>query len=635
MSLMQKNKVHPTLDDENDSIASDGQQPTNTSVAPADALSQRDTWFGKHDFLMSCIGAAVGIGNVWRFPFLCYRNGGGAFLIPYIIVVALSGIPIFFLEVSLGQFTKSGAIKAWDSVCPLLSGIGVSTITIIFYTLCYYAVILAWALFYLFQSWRTVLPWSSCNNTWNSPNCESNYTYLKSINMTAEEANVTSPVIEYWEKHVLQISSGIDDVGGLRWELAGVLFIAWFVCYLAVFKGTKSTGKAMYFTATFPYIMLLILLIRGVTLPGAAKGIQFYLQPNMTKLAEPQVWIDAGTQVFFSYSLCIGVLLSLGSFNSYGNNCLRDTLIISVVNSGTSILAGFAIFAALGFMADEMGVEVADVAESGPGLAFIAYPKEVTMLPVSQLWSSLFFIMIFLLGISTLVTDTLALVTSIGDMYPKLFRGGKYRKEIFMGLCCFMCYLVGLSMVTRGGMYVLQLFDFYGASGFALLWTAAWQCIAVGWFYGGEKFYRAIEDMIGYRPSPFFRICWKYCSPTLCFAILIFSIVRYEPLKYNNVYEYPPVGQAVGWILAFSSILCIPLKAIWVLFKAKGSNLKEKFQNSLKCKIQTPGAVFENIGEDGIDKNDDESDVTPPPPYPGSAEKTREYKLVPDKETSM
>jgi len=323
-------------------------------------VRERDVWAGKFDFLLACCGSAVGLGNVWRFPYLCYKNGGGAFLIPYMIVVVLSGIPVFLLEVALGQQTKLGAIQSWSAICPLVSGIGLSSAVIVFFTLCYYAIILAWALFYLVNSFQTDLPWEKCDNWWNNETtCLANFTGV------ANASNYTSAVREYWEHRVLQITDGIHDLGTMRWELVGCLLVVWIVCYFTVFQGTKSTGKAMYFTATFPYIMLLILLIRGVTLPGASKGISYYLTPDVSRLGDPQVWIDAGTQVFFSYSLCIGVLVSLGSFNSYNNNCLRDTVIIACVNSGTSFLAGFAIFSALGFMAEEQGLNVEDVAEKG------------------------------------------------------------------------------------------------------------------------------------------------------------------------------------------------------------------------------------------------------------------------------
>lgn len=570
-------------------------------------IRDRDAWTGKFDFLLACCGSAVGLGNVWRFPYLCYRNGGGAFLIPYLIVVLISGIPVFLLEVALGQQTKLGAIQSWSAICPLLSGIGIASAVIVFFTLCYYAIILAWALFYLLQSFRATLPWSTCDNPWNNiTTCRESF-----VNISEEDRkNYTSPVLEYWEGNVLKITDGIHDLGTMRWELVGYLLLVWIICYFTVFKGTKSTGKAMYFTATFPYVMLIILLVRGVTLDGASLGIKFYLQPNMTKLMEPQVWIDAGTQVFFSYSLCIGVLVSLGSFNSYNNNCLKDTVIIACVNSGTSFLAGFAIFSALGFMAKEQGMSVADVAEKGPGLAFIAYPKEVLLLPAPQLWSCLFFIMIFLLGISTLLTDTLALMTSMGDLYPSMFRGGKYRKAGFIAVGCFILYLIGLTMVTEGGMYILQLFDFYGASGFTLLWTATWQCIGVAWVYGDEKFYDSLEAMVGYRPGHYYRICWKYLAPILNMAIFLFSIVKYEPLKYNKKYEYPYWGHMIGWTLALSSIVCIPIRMIVVIRRSEGNTFMEKLNNARKpaC-IPAPSKKLE------CQLADNASQESPPPPY--------------------
>ncbi|TNN38349.1 Sodium- and chloride-dependent taurine transporter [Liparis tanakae] len=151
----------------------------------------------------------------------------------------------------------------------------------------------------------------------------------------------------------------------------------------------------VYITATFPFVMLIVLLIRGVTLPGASAGIKFYLYPDLERLKDPEVWIDAGTQIFFSYAICLGAMTSLGSYNKYKYNCY----------SGTSFISGFAIFSVLGFMAQEQGVDIADVAESGPGLAFIAYPKAVSMMPFPTVWAVLFFIMLLLLGLDSQVRD--------------------------------------------------------------------------------------------------------------------------------------------------------------------------------------------------------------------------------------
>jgi len=595
---------------------------------PVNKHENRDSWSGKFDFILACCGSAVGLGNVWRFPYLCYNNGGGAFLIPYAIIVVVSGIPIFLLEVALGQYYNLGCIEGWNSICPLMSGIGLSSTVIIFLTLSYYSVILAWALMYLFNSFTATLPWESCDNDWNDNTNQTCAANLSSVTaqykldngmriddrLSANDSQwlkekYISAVEEYYKYEVLQQTEGIHDIGDFRWNLAGYLVITWIVCYLTVFKGTKSSGKAMYFTATFPYVMLLILLTYGLTLPGAGEGIIFYLKPNMTKLTESQVWRDAGTQVFFSYSLCIGVLISLGSFNNRNNNCVRDTVIIACVNSGTSFLAGFAIFAALGNMAHQQGVEVKDVVSSGPGLAFVAYPQEVLNLPCPQFWSVLFFFMLFLLGMSTLLTDTLALITSLGDLYPTLING-KYRKPLCMGIGCLIMCCIGFVMTTQGGIYIFQLFDAFGASGFTLLWSAFWQCITVSWFFGSDKLEGIFEEMMGFKPSMYFMICWKYLSPLSSVGIFLFNIVNYEELKYGS-YEYPRGGIAFGWFLALLSMICIPARAAFVLWRAKGNTLYEKFQDSILSK---PARNSTKVAWSLCDESDS-SDYNCVPPY--------------------
>uniref|UniRef100_A0A674B7B8 Transporter n=1 Tax=Salmo trutta TaxID=8032 RepID=A0A674B7B8_SALTR len=533
---------------------------------------QREKWASKLDFILSVAGGFVGLGNVWRFPYLCYKNGGGAFLIPYTIFLFGGGLPVFFLEVALGQYTSEGGITCWEKLCPIFTGIGYASIVIVSLLNIYYIVILAWGLYYLFQCFQPELPWAKCNQPWNTDRCvEDTFRKNKTLMLAANITNFTSPVTEFWERNVLSISSGIDDIGPLKWDLALCLLAVWIVCFFCIWKGVKSTGKVVYITATFPFIMLIVLLVRGVTLPGASEGIKFYLYPNLTRLQDPEVWIDAGTQIFFSYAICLGAMTSLGSYNKYKYNCYRDCLLLGGLNSGTSFVSGFAIFSVLGFMAQEQGVDIADVAESGPGLAFIAYPKAVSMMPMPTFWAILFFIMLLLLGLDSQFVEVEGQITSLVDLYPSVLRIG-YRREIFIAVMCCISYLLGLTMVTKGGMYVFQLFDYYAASGVCLLWVAFFECIAVAWVYGADHFYDAIEDMIGYRPNPWMKWSWTFITPVLCAGCFIFSLVKYTPLTYNKVYEYPDWSIGLGWSLALASMICIPMVMV---INVKGSELTQ------------------------------------------------------------
>ncbi|XP_044156385.1 sodium- and chloride-dependent taurine transporter [Bufo gargarizans] len=532
---------------------------------------QREKWASKIDFLLSVAGGFIGLGNVWRFPYLCYKNGGGAFLIPYFIFLFGGGLPVFFLEVVLGQFTSEGGITCWEKICPIFTGIGYASVIIVSLLNVYYIVILAWGVYYLFQSFQSQLPWALCHQSWNTENCvedtfRKNQTMWFSLNAT----NFTSPVTEFWENKVLSLSKGIDDVGVLKWDLALCLLLTWVICFFCIWKGVHSTGKVVYFTATFPFIMLIVLLIRGVTLPGASEGIKFYLYPDVSRLGDPQVWIDAGTQIFFSYAICLGAMTSLGSYNKYKYNCYRDCLLLGCLNSGTSFVSGFAIFSVLGFMAQEQGVDIADVAESGPGLAFIAYPKAVSMMPLPTFWAILFFVMLLLLGLDSQFVEVEGQITSLVDLYPSFLRKG-HRREIFIAIVCILSYLLGLTMVTEGGMYVFQLFDYYAASGVCLLWVAFFECIAVAWVYGADKFYDNIEDMIGYRPGPWMKWSWCVITPLLCLGCFIFSLAKYTPLTYNKYYTYPDWAIGLGWFLALSSMMCIPLVMVYKIMRSEGS----------------------------------------------------------------
>ncbi|XP_051931434.1 sodium- and chloride-dependent GABA transporter 2-like [Hippocampus zosterae] len=537
-----------------------------TKAEAAPKGRQREQWSRKAEFIFATAGGVIGLGNIWRFPYLCYKNGGGVFFIPYLLFLCTFGVPFFFLETSLGQYTRQGGIRCWRSICPLFEGIGYGGHLVLFYLAVYYVIILAWAFRYLFASFSSELPWANCLNSWNTDTC-----FEYRANQTLQEfENGTSSVVEYWERRILGLSSGIEHVGNIRWELALCLLLAWILCVLFIWNGVKTTGKVAYFTATFPYVMLLVLLVRGLTLPGAKEGIKFYLYPDVSRLSDPMVWMDAGSQILFSYGITIGILTTLSSYNKSTNNCYRDCIYLCLLNGLTSLVAGFAVFSVLGFMAKEHGVDISMVAESGPGLAFIAYPGAVALMPFPQLWATCFFLMIIFLGIDTAFLTLEGLITNIVDTFPSIF-GNKRRRKLLLLAISVASFFGGLLMVTEGGLYVFQLFDHYSCNGMTLLFLAILESVCIGWFYGADRLYDNIKDMIGYRPWPLMKYCWKYLAPVICTCTLVFAMVRYTPLKFNNTYEYPWWGSAIGGFLSLSTPVTVLLRMLYAVSVTPGT----------------------------------------------------------------
>ncbi|CAF1078151.1 unnamed protein product, partial [Didymodactylos carnosus] len=435
----------------------------------------REQWSGRFDFFFSSLGYAVGLGAVWRFPYLCYRNGGGVFLIPYFIFLFLIGIPLFFLELNLGQYTSQGAFQCWR-MAPIFKGIGISMCLMSFFLCVYYTMLIAYSILYLVLSFRSNLAWSKCGS-WSSSNCTDDYTRFImrcdfentyrdpngrcyswgdqglyqigwwNLQSRLLDRKPVLPSDDYFNNYILNKSPGIDYTSTVEWPLAVSLLAAWTLVFICLIRGIKSSGKVVYFTAVFPYVILLILGIRGWTLPGASKGIEFYMKPVVSKLLDArvnEVWNDAANQIFFVLSVSYGGLITLSSYNRFNQNTLSNTLIITLANVATSIFAGFVIFAYLGYLAYMTGQNVTNVVSEGPGLAFIVYPFAVTTLPAAPLWSILFFLMLITLGLDSVFAFVETITTVITDQFNSLRR----HRTIVTFVACVSMFALGLVLCT-------------------------------------------------------------------------------------------------------------------------------------------------------------------------------------------
>jgi len=292
--------------------------------------------------------------------------------------------------------------------------------------------------------------------------------------------NFSSSTQLYLQRVVLnETDSLVGGIGYPSGSLALMLGISWLTVTLIIIRGVKSSGKASYVLALFPYVVMFILLVRALTLPGAYEGVMYFLTPQWGKLLEPEVWYNAVTQVFFSLAVCFGVIIMYSSYNRFGHNVYRDANIVTTLDTFTSLLSGVIIFGILGNLAHESGTnDIASVVKAGPGLAFISYPDAIAkfkMLP--QVFSLLFFAMLFMLGVGSNVGMVSCIMTVIKDQFVNI------KLWIIVVCLSLVGFLVGLIYITPGGQHIITLMDFHGVT-FVSLVSAIFELIAVGWIYG-------------------------------------------------------------------------------------------------------------------------------------------------------
>lgn len=360
-------------------------------------------------------------------------------------MLVLVGKPIYFMEMVFGQFSSRGSVKVFDCA-PAMRGVGVGQIVSICIVATYYSSLMALTLSYLANSFHEVLPWSSCKDEWNVTCIPSGY--HDDTNMTWSNTTKSSAEL-YFLKDVLHANEGLDEgIGMPNWTLVIFLAISWGIVFLTLIRGVKSSGKASYVLAIFPYFVLSILLARALSLPGSMNGIKYFLTPQWDKILDPKVWYAAVTQVFFSLSVCFGNIIMYSSYNKFGHNVYRDANIVTTLDTFTSILAGCCIFGILGNLAHELGVEdVSTVVKPGAGLAFVSYPDAIAKFKAfPQVFSVLFFMMLYLLGIGSNVAMMSCIMTVVRDRFKKVKNWHAALVIAILGTCLGSVYMTPVSL---------------------------------------------------------------------------------------------------------------------------------------------------------------------------------------------
>ncbi|XP_072303754.1 sodium-dependent neutral amino acid transporter B(0)AT1-like [Eucyclogobius newberryi] len=521
----------------------------------------RPKWDNKAQYILTCVGFCIGIGNVWRFPYLCQSHGGGAFLIPYLILLVLEGMPLLFMEFALGQRLRKGSVGVWRSINPYLTGIGIASMLVCLFVGLYYNTLMAWIFWYLFNSFQSPLPWTQC------PLNENKTGYIA-------ECQKSSTVEYFYYRVTLNTSTSIADSGGIHWPIVVCLLVAWTVIGICYIRGISSSGKVVYVTTILPYVVLAIFLVRGVTLKGALTGVKFLFTPVVEELYNPITWLDAGAQVFFSLGIGWGGLIYFSSYNPLHNNCRNDAFILSVVTAVTSVYVATVTYTIIGFRATEkyeqcindnieslmnafqfpeksitpdnyeealnilnstypttiMGLDMfscdmqAFLREgvAGPGLAFIVFTDAINNMPASPVWSILFFITLLCLGLSSLIGTFEGVLVPLRDLnvFPK-----RWPQEAVTGITFLAAFFIALLFAQCSGMYWVSLFDMFAGSIPSLL-IGLFESIIVVYVYGIDRFNEDIMFLIGHKPNIFWQVTWRFISPLILLVIIIAYIIK-------------------------------------------------------------------------------------------------------------
>uniref|UniRef100_A0A8C2D3M7 Transporter n=1 Tax=Cyprinus carpio TaxID=7962 RepID=A0A8C2D3M7_CYPCA len=557
----------PLLDGEDGSVLAESR--SDVALVSADeegsagAHGQEDdrpAWDSKLQYVLAQVGFSVGLGNVWRFPYLCHQNGGGAFMLLYVMLLLIIGVPLFFMELAAGQSIRQGSIGVWKHISPRLAGIGYSSCMVCFFVALYYNVIIAWSLFYMGNSFQYPLPWEQCPVDMIS-------------NQTVKECAASSPTSYFWFRKALDISDSIDQSGEFNPILTGCLLAAWAIVCLAMIKGIKSSAKVMYFSSVFPYAVLICFLIRGLMLDGAIEGIKYMFYPKLEIWGEVQVWRQAATQVFFALGLGYGSVIAYSSYNPVHNNCHRDAIMVSGINFMTSVLASLVVFVVLGFRAKNIALDCVATSTvalrrscfsfffsqgvEGTGLAFIAFTEAMALFPASPFWSTLFFLMLLNLGLSTMFGTMQGILTPLMDNFRVLGR----HKTMLTVCSCILGFFIGLLFTQRSGNYFVTMFDDYSAT-LPLIIVVVFETVSVAWIYGADRFLDDVEVMLRWRPPVVYCYLWKYVCLLGMVGLLAASLLRmvfkrptYTAWNHTTgsetSLEYP------GWALVMLSTLII------------------------------------------------------------------------------
>lgn len=485
--------------------------------------ASRENWSARSGFIIAAIGSAVGLGNIWRFPYVAYENGGGAFLIPYLVAIFAAGLPLLFLDYAVGHKYRKAPPTAYKK---LMNGesLGWWQVAVTLIIGIYYASVLSWAGSYMFYSF---------GQQWGSD------------------------TEKFFFTTYLQNGEGLafGFVPTLFIGLVVVWAIVMFILYGGVKKGVELSNKIF-----MPLLVVLftILVIQAVRLPGAVQGLNAFFTPNWEAMGNYKVWLAAFGHIFFSLSVGFGIMLTYASYLKKKTNLTGSGLVVALANSSFEILAGIGVFAALGFMAYSAGASVDDVVSGGIGLAFIAFPKIISSMGAGgDLFGFLFFASLTVAGITSMVS---ILQVPIAGFQDKLGWSRKKAVTIIAGGSAIVSTLL---FSTHSAITFVDIIDYF-ANNIGIVAGGLLSIVLVSWFR--RPLLKQLQEHVNQYASIKLGAGWNFMltvvTPISLLAALLMTLKSIFTEGYGG---YPieillPIGGGVVAIFVFCAVVFSRLK---------------------------------------------------------------------------
>jgi len=481
---------------------------------------KREQWGSRAGFILAAVGSAIGLGNIWRFPYMAYENGGGAFFIPYLFAMITAGIPFMIMEFGMGQKYKGSAPRVFAKLNKKYEWLGWFQISIVAIIGIYYVAVIGWAISYFSMSFTQ--SWGADTNAFFF----SDYLKLGSDN---------SP----------------SQLGSIQWHIAIPIIIAWAITFVAIFTGIKGgIERATKIMMPLMFIMVLALIARMVFLPGALDGLNYLFKPDFSKIADPKVWSAAYGQIFYTLSVGFAIMLAYSSYLPKDSDINNNAFMTVLINCGFSIIAGILIFSILGYMAHEQAVPLKDVVTSGVGLAFVTIPAAINLLPAPYILGPIFFFALVIAGLSSHLSIIEAATSAFMDKLNWT------RKKAAL-IVCGTGLIASMAFATNGGLLLLDLVDYF-INNIALLSSCIVELVIMGWVVKLTVIHKHANQLSEFTIGHWFILCIRYVSPALLIVILGTNIYTTITKGYGG-YSHEDL-LTLGWgVIAAMLIIAIAI----------------------------------------------------------------------------